>query len=157
MTWRYGDVIGSDCVRKIERSTEYESDEEGPHRVAGGRMLLSGNWPPFDGSDEKGLSGGHLPDIPGTEESLELSKEWDDPPSSVNSSEDDITDEDSIDDVKVALLVNVPPLMVVPEPTTQEEKQPSPQCPKESFTALRITYLLVTLVIMLADGLQGAC
>lgn len=31
----------------------------------------------------------------------------------------------------------------------------SPECSERSFVVLRITYLLVTLVIMLADGLQG--
>ena len=113
--------------------------------------MLSGDWPrPWNDEDSSSFADTN---VPGTEESLELSEEWDDP--SPNSSDDETTDEDSLGDVKISFVNGESPLMAVPAvPPTLIKKQPQ-ECPNTSFATLRCTYLLVTLVIMLADGLQG--
>lgn len=142
MTWRCENILDSDCVSLIEYKVGKEKS-----RVRG-REMLSGNWPPCNDDDED-LSTSDS-NVPGAEESLvELSEQWDDP--SPTSSDD----EDSLGDVKISFVNDVSPLMEVPVPPILK-KQPPPQgCPNSSFATLRCTYLLVTLVIMLADGLQG--
>jgi len=159
---------------KILSSHSY-TDEEVVRQPS--MMLFSGTWPLCQRdengescSSSSGIHGFDYQPVPEVEESLELSVAWDDPPSSVNSSsvgdstEDDEEEEfeevSTVDDIKISLLENVPPLAVTAErhqdvqgsKVKEEAKQ---QCPHESFTSLRVTYLLVTLVIMLADGLQG--
>ena len=50
----------------------------------------------------------------------------------------------------------IPSECPVPESCTQTKKETTPSTDKDmSFRTLHITYLLVTLVVMLADGLQG--
>jgi len=127
------------------------------------RRLLSGDLLlPCDSIDIKRFASATARpaegDVPGVEESLELSVATFDQ-NGFSSSEDDLSSEDSIELDGSPLISNLPASGRPLSPSGEIDGATVPsQCEdssKASFASLRLTYLMVTLVIMLADGLQG--
>jgi hypothetical protein len=82
---------------------------------------------------------------PSLERSYDFSYSTDPPSSQISVAESEQAREgQEAEPLKLPLLVTV---------KTQEPQQPG--IDQASYTTLRVTYLLVTLVVMLADGLQG--
>lgn len=86
-------------------------------------------------------------DSPSLERSYDFSYSTDPPSSQISVAESERESDGRAEEPpKLPLLVTV---------ETQEPQQP--EIDQASYTTLRVTYLLVTLVVMLADGLQGEC
>jgi hypothetical protein len=89
-------------------------------------------------------------DTPSLERSYDFSYSTDPPSSQISVAESEQESDEHAAETTEPLKL---PLLVTVE--TQEPQQPG--IDQASYTTLRVTYLLVTLVVMLADGLQGEC